>query len=650
MKIAVLHSSYQNSGTPFAALDSVSDPSPYLAGHECLHFRIPKASAVRQVMQIASQDFDVAVNLCDGAWDEDRAGIEVVQTLERLNFPFTGAGSAFYDPTREAMKMACNSADVGFPAYAMFRDSGDIDRAVRKLRFPMLVKHPQGYGSAGILRSSLVSDRESLDRECARVSGEYGAALIEEFIAGREFTVMVAERRHEGEEAWALEPVEFLFPPDESFKHFDLKWKDYARMTTRPVDDPDLARRLREMSALTFAALNGSGYGRCDIRMDATGALYLLEINPNCGLFYPEGEFGSGDFILAGDPAGHAGFLRHLIDCAFRRRDRARRPWRIEYGKATGFGLFAARPIRAGEVLERYEEQPHTLVSRAHVERHWHGLKRAWFDRYAWPLAEDLHVVWSENPEGWRPLNHSCNPSAWLTGLDLVARRDLREGDEITTDYATYCGPSMKDFSCQCGAPECRGVIRGTDYLLPDIRARYAGHVSPYVAQRMAARAARRRCRPRACAGRHGYRRDCAARMAARRSDRRPQMGGGVRSSAASHAPEGSAAARRTCSARTSIRQPFLLAQYSVRSRSGRAARASRSGTRRPAHLFLSGKRMGNSRAVHLRVRIGRVSRRHKGRCPTAGRGSAALRAYRSSAFENASVPGWLSTAAASSF
>jgi len=215
--------------------------------------------------------------------------------------------------------------------------------------------------------------------------------------------------------------------------------------------------------------------------MDSTGALYLLEINPNCGLFYPEGEFGSGDFILASDPAGHAGFLRHLLDCAFRRRDRAQRPWRIEYGKTTGFGLFAARPIRAGEVLERYEEQPHTIVSRAHVERHWHGLKRIWFDRYAWPLAEDLHVLWSENPEGWRPVNHSCDPSAWLSGLDLVARRDLRAGDEITTDYATYCGPSMKDFPCQCGTSACRGVIRGTDFLLPEIRARYAGHVSSYV-------------------------------------------------------------------------------------------------------------------------------------------------------------------------
>ena len=153
---------------------------------------------------------------------------------------------------------------------------------------------------------------EALLREAERTIAEYGAALIEEFIEGREFTVLVAEPRHADEEAWVLEPVEFLFPPGESFKHFDLKWKDYELMEARRVSDPALAARLREASALTFVALGGSGYGRCDIRMDGAGTIYLLEINPNCEVFCPQGQFGSADFILANDPAGHRGFLKHL--------------------------------------------------------------------------------------------------------------------------------------------------------------------------------------------------------------------------------------------------------------------------------------------------------------------------------------------------
>jgi len=481
VKIAILHPSYEGSTASFSHLDPTCDPSVYLPEAGCAHFHIRKATAVRQVTELARQNFDVIINLCDGAWDQDTAGIEVVHALERLNLPFTGAGSLFYDPTREAMKMAAHSAGVGFPAYVMVRDAADLDRALAHLRFPLLVKHPQGYASEGLLRSSRVTTPEELRNETARTVAARGAALVEEFIEGREFTVLVAEARHSEEEAWALEPVEFLFPPGETFKHFDLKWKDHESMETRAVSDPTLAARLREISALTFAALGGTGYGRCDIRMDAAGHLYLLEINPNCGVFYPAGQFGSADFILARDPAGHRGFLLHLMACATRRRDRARKPWEIRFHSGKGFGLFARAPIRAGELVEPYEESPYVLVSRRHAEHHWTGLKRHWFDRYAWPVTSAIHATWSADPSLWRPINHACDPNTWLEGLNVVARRDISAGEELTIDYATFCGPSMAPFACACGAPACRGTIRGSDCHSPELRERYRGHLSDFV-------------------------------------------------------------------------------------------------------------------------------------------------------------------------
>lgn len=481
MRIAILHPSYEGSTAPLSQLDPPCDPSPYLPDHDCSHFNIKKATAVKQVIEIARQGFDLALNLCDGAWDQDTAGIEVVQALEKLNVAFTGAGSAFYDPSREAMKMACHSAGVGFPAYVMARCAADAERAIRDLRFPMLVKHPRGYASAGISRKSRVTDEASLLHELERTLAEYGAALIEEFIEGREFTVLVAEPRDPDELAWTLDPVEFLFPAGESFKHFDLKWKDYESMHTRTVGDPVLAARLREASALTFAALSGSGYGRCDIRTDAAGKIYMLEINPNCGVFYPEGKYGSADFILANDPAGHRGFLKHLIACAVRRRERACRPWELQFKTGSGFGLFATRPIRKGEIVEIFEERPQPVVSSAYAERHYHGLRRQWFDRYAWPITAELHAIWNDNPGEWRPINHSCDPNIWLEDLNLAARREIAEGEELTIEYATFCGPSMAAFECRCQSPNCRGIVQGTDYLLPEIRRHYASHVSGFV-------------------------------------------------------------------------------------------------------------------------------------------------------------------------
>ena len=400
---------------------------------------------------------------------------------ERLKAAFTGAGSVFYDPSREAMKMACHSAGVRFPAYVTARHAADAEHALSELRFPIIVKHPNSYSSIGLTRGSCVTNASQLRRETGRMIEQFGAALIEEFIDGRELTVLVTEARHEGEIAWTLNPVEFCFPEGESFKHFDLKWKEFDRMETRVVTDAVLAERLTEAARLTFAALGGSGYGRCDLRMDQNGDIYMLEINPNCGLFYPEEQFGSADFVLANDPAGHRGFLEHILACGIRRRERCLTPWQVRYRRDSGFGMFATRALEEGETAVRYEEHPHVLASRRHVERAWTGLKRQWFEHYAWPVAAGLHVLWSENPDDWRPINHSCDPNTWLDGLDLVARRGIALGEELTVDYATFCGPSMAGFECQCDAPHCCLVITSSDHLHPGIRQGYHGHVSEFV-------------------------------------------------------------------------------------------------------------------------------------------------------------------------
>ena len=157
MKIAVLHPSFAGSNSPFKGMDPDCDPARYLPEHDWTNFFIAKATAARQIREIAGGGFDAVVNLCDGAWDEDRAGLEVVQALERVGVPFTGAGSAFYDPSREAMKMACHSAGVDFPAYGMVREPADLEYALQQLRFPMIVKHPRSYSSIGLTPNSRVS-------------------------------------------------------------------------------------------------------------------------------------------------------------------------------------------------------------------------------------------------------------------------------------------------------------------------------------------------------------------------------------------------------------------------------------------------------------------------------------------------------------
>ena len=149
----------------------------------------------------------------------------------------------------------------------------------------------------------------------------YGAALIEEYIEGIECTVLVAENPDDARKPTTYGPVQYRFPDGESFKHADLKWADYESMDCFPVEDPELAARLKEVSSRLFVELRGASFGRCDLRVDRSGTPFMLEINPNCGVYYPKTDPGSADLCLAHDPDEHEGFTRQLVKAALTRHE-----------------------------------------------------------------------------------------------------------------------------------------------------------------------------------------------------------------------------------------------------------------------------------------------------------------------------------------
>lgn len=308
---------------PFPADDWPCDPRPFLPEDEwhvgLLH---DKHTAPAEVERLAGEGFDLFFNLCDGAADQEIPGIEVIQTLERLGVPFTGATSGCYEPTREEMKAAAARVGMATPAWVTARTEACVERAAETLRFPLFVKHYSSYASVDLSRNSRVCSPSGLRRQARKMMSRHGGALIEEFIAGTECSVLVAENPHDPLRPTTYVPIQYRFPPGESFKHEKLKWQDYDGLAVEPVADPVLAERLREESAALFVELGCASFGRCDIRVDDRGVPYLLEINSNCGVYYPPADAGSADFCLSLDPAGHAGFTRQLVEAAFARHAR----------------------------------------------------------------------------------------------------------------------------------------------------------------------------------------------------------------------------------------------------------------------------------------------------------------------------------------
>jgi D-alanine-D-alanine ligase-like ATP-grasp enzyme len=310
---------------PFPPDDWPCDPRPFLPEArwevECLR----KSTAVAQVTRRIEEGFDLFFNLCDGAADQNTPGIEVVRTLEAHGVPFTGATSEFYEPSREAMKAACRAEGIATPNYTFARGDRDVERAAQELRFPLIVKHYSSYASVDLSRRSRVVTPAGLRQQARKIVRRHGMALIEEFVEGFECTVLVAENADDPAHPHTYTPMRYRFPDGETFKHARVKWIDYDRMSAMPVEDAALDAQLRDVSARFFVALHGASFGRCDLRVNRDGTPFMLEINPNCGVFYPESDPGSADLCLAHDTEGHAGFTRRLIRAALaRHRGRAR--------------------------------------------------------------------------------------------------------------------------------------------------------------------------------------------------------------------------------------------------------------------------------------------------------------------------------------
>lgn len=136
------------------------------------------------------------------------------------------------------------------------------------------------------------------------------------------------------------------------------------------------------------------------------------------------------------------------------------RPCRIRVGEGEGrFAVHAAEPISPGEMVLQVVGHEVTHPSR-------HSIQTGWHSHVAGPDALPPDMAVSEY--GWRFLNHSCEPNAYLKGDTLVALQHIEAGAEITFDYNTTEWELSHPFACECGSACCVGTVRGFAHL-PDV-------------------------------------------------------------------------------------------------------------------------------------------------------------------------------------
>jgi D-alanine-D-alanine ligase len=278
---------------------------------------------IKSIAASANGKTPLILNLCDGDEVNGTPGVSVIHELEKHGLIYTGSDAHFYNITTSKipMKKAFDKAKVSNAAWRVITgNKGSVRGICKRVGTPLIVKPAVSGGSMGVSVKNVVHTEEELQQRVNEIQNGYrgwnllaDGLFVEQFITGPEFTTFITGSCDDPDNCVVYEPVERVFhqslPPTERFLSFDRLWEIYDDETPMPQNenfyeyqrvDPSMVEELKKISLDAFRSCGGKGYGRLDIRKDdATGKLYMLEVNAQCGLSEDENYTSIGAILKA---------------------------------------------------------------------------------------------------------------------------------------------------------------------------------------------------------------------------------------------------------------------------------------------------------------------------------------------------------------
>jgi D-alanine-D-alanine ligase len=297
-----------------AALVPISGQSAALENHvvaSCLSAN-PMARASTEV-EMALIPYPpthwMVFNLGEGLEGRLFEDARIAWALEAMGYRFTGCdGDALSRSLNKARtKALLAERGVATPPWAVIRHPDEIDkRGLGGLMFPLIVKPVAEDASLGIGPEAVVTNAQAARERVAYVVETYRqAALVEEFVAGREFNVALWG---DPVEVLPLAEVDFsaFADPCQRIVSFAAKWEqgtfEYTHTPVRcptPVDRR-LSGRISRTALKSWHAMGCRGYARVDMRINQHGVPFVVEVNCNPDLSPDAG------FFRAARAAGHS--------------------------------------------------------------------------------------------------------------------------------------------------------------------------------------------------------------------------------------------------------------------------------------------------------------------------------------------------------
>lgn len=281
---------------------------------------------IKSIAESKNGKTPLILNICDGDEVNGAPGVSVIHELEKYGLIYTGSDADFYITTTSKipMKKAFDKSGVPTASWRVITEKkGSMKGIAKRVGTPIIIKPAVSGGSMGVSVKNVVNSEEELTKRVDEIYKGYrgwnllaDGLFVEQFITGPEFTTFITGSANDKSNCIVYEPVERIFhpslPDSEKFLSFDRLWEIYEDETPMPengnfyeyqkVKDEKLVRELKKLSFDAYKACGGKGYTRIDIRQDAaTGKLFLLEVNAQCGLSEDENYTSIGAIIKASE-------------------------------------------------------------------------------------------------------------------------------------------------------------------------------------------------------------------------------------------------------------------------------------------------------------------------------------------------------------
>lgn len=229
------------------------------------------------VSQLLQDQPDMVFNLVDSVRGQEYLSSVIPGILESLKIPYTGAGilGKALDTNKFLVKDLLQSHQVPVPNFQLL-PSFQVALAPY-LRFPLISKLNEVHGAVEITPEAISYHEKHLRERVKFLIQTYQQpVLVEEFIAGREFTAILLEGLNK--KVYLAEKIFANSQNGSAFVTFHMQWiSQREEFHYQKYQDTLLASLVRQ----AFEILRMSDYGKFDIRFDQSGRYYFVDANYN---------------------------------------------------------------------------------------------------------------------------------------------------------------------------------------------------------------------------------------------------------------------------------------------------------------------------------------------------------------------------------